>query len=103
MGWGLEEQSLGLKCIMGRLTVCVRLSFPSQYGRARWGQACTGCHRPLTGGGVEQGGRPSPAGSSEKGLSLRGVGIGRNSPSLLRLRDKDLEDMGLGIPEALWG
>lgn len=34
---------------------------------------------------------------------MRGVGIGGNSPSLLRLRDKDLEDMGLGIPEALWG
>lgn len=54
------------------------------------------------GGGAEQGGHPSPAGSSEKGLSSGGR-EGGNSPSLLRLRNNDLEDLGLGIPEALWG
>lgn len=90
----------------GKATVCLCLSFPSQYGRARWGQVCPGFHGPLIGGGVEQGGHPSPAGSSEKGLSFgpQGVrwGIGGNSPSLLRHRNKDLEDMGLGLPEALW-
>lgn len=53
------------------------------------------------GSGVEQGDLLSPAGSSEKGLSSRPQGRGKdgNSFSLLRLRNsmnKDLEDMAGG-------
>lgn len=100
---GLEEQSLGLKCIMGRLLFVYALVSPPTMGGQGGARLVQDFHGPLIGDGVEQGGHPSPAGSLEKGLSLGGRGTGGNNPSLLRLRNKDLEDMGLGIPEALWG